>query len=299
MLEMRRARRRRALATELLGELGVATSGFSLRAKLADDPEAVSRRARNWLGVDIEDQKAWRTERVALRAWISALEAAGVLVFQTSGVELAEMRGFSLSETSLPVIVLNTKDVPAGRIFTLMHEFTHLMLNRGGICDPTQVSGRRAQPDDRTEVFCNHVAGGILVPGEALLNDPAIDNAAGATEWDDTILRKLAAKFSVSREVIVRRLLILGRVSEAYYQRKRRQYQGQFDARAPEAPERRGHPPLSILTVRDHGPRYTRLVLQALDRSHITEADIPDYLGVRLKHLDEIADAVEEPAVEM
>src|SRR5438309_359002 len=71
-----------------------------------------------------------------LNAWIVAVEAHDVLVFQTGEVTLEEMRGFALDERRLPVIVLNAKDAPRGRIFTLMHELTHLMLGQDSVCDP-------------------------------------------------------------------------------------------------------------------------------------------------------------------
>ena len=73
------------------------------------------------------------------------------MVFQTGEITLEEMRGFTIAERRLPVIVLNAKDSPRGRIFTLMHELTHLMLGQDGVCDPVRV-GRHAQsPDERVE----------------------------------------------------------------------------------------------------------------------------------------------------
>ena len=42
LLEMRRARRRRAVAADLLSDLGYAVPEFPLRARLSDDPEEVA-----------------------------------------------------------------------------------------------------------------------------------------------------------------------------------------------------------------------------------------------------------------
>ena len=63
-------------------------------------------------------------------------------------------------------------DANAGRVFTLLHEFTHLLLRQGGVCDLVQTAENT--PDSRLEAFCNAVAGAALVPVRALL--AAIEN---------------------------------------------------------------------------------------------------------------------------
>lgn len=303
LLEMRRARRRRAVALELLGDLERPVTALQLRAALDDDPDVVAARGREWLGVNLAQQARWVGQYDALNGWIAAFEARGFLVFQTSDVDLDEMRGFSLSERRLPVIVLNAKDHPRARVFTLMHEFAHVMLDTGGVCDPQRVARRWRTPDERTEVFCNHVAGAVLVPSDALIADPRVAGSPGRRDWPEATISALAEAFAVSREVILRRLLILGRTTEAFYERKRQGYLEQYAALAAQARERareqEGYAPVFRIALRDNGRRYTRLVLDALEGERITAADVSDYLGVRLKHLDRIADAVERPHVEV
>ena len=80
------------------------------------------------------------------------LERVGVLVFQTGGVSLDEMRGFSISAEPFPVIVVNAKDSPRGRVFTLIHEFAHILTNRGGLCDLHTTARARTQ-EEETKFF--------------------------------------------------------------------------------------------------------------------------------------------------
>jgi Zn-dependent peptidase ImmA (M78 family)/DNA-binding XRE family transcriptional regulator len=294
LLELRRARRRRALALELYADLEVTVQPFPLRAAVDADAEAVAERVRDWLGVSLAEQMRWRRAEVARDEWIAALERHDVLVFQTGGVEPGEMRGFSLGERALPVIALNAKDVRPAQIFTLLHELVHLTLDQGGLCNPERVRSRGRTADERLEVFCNRVAGAILVPAPALLEQPDVASVRRAAEWPEDTIRQLAARFAVSREVILRRLLILGRTTEAFYQRKRAEYIEEYQARAAAAAEEESHgfAPFYRLVVRNNGRRYTQLVLEALKREQITPADVSDYLGVRLKHLENIADAI-------
>ena len=297
LLEMRRARRRRAVALELLDDLERPVTELPLRASLDDDPEGLAARGREWLRVSLTEQARWVAPYEALNGWIAAFEARGFLVFQTSEVALDEMRGFSLTERRLPVIVLNAKDPPRARVFTLMHEFTHVMLDTGGVCDPERVARRWRTADERAEVFCNHVAGALLVPGEALLTDPRVGASPTRRDWQEATISALAEAFAVSREVILRRLLLLGKTTDAFYERKRQEYQAQYARFAAQARERareqEGHAPVFRIALRDNGRRYTRLVLDAFEGERITGADVSDYLAVRLKHLDRIADALE------
>jgi Zn-dependent peptidase ImmA (M78 family) len=290
---MRRARRRRAVALELLSDFDRPVPELPLRAALDDDPEEIATRARTWLEVSIDEQSRWTSDYDPLNAWLTVCEARGILVFQTGGVPLEEMRGFSLNERRLPVIVLNAKDAPRGRVFTLIHEFTHVLLSQGGVCDPLRVCRHARTPDERVEVFCNRVAGAILVPSDALLGHPLVAPIRSPREWGDGTLQRLAEQFAVSREVILRRLLILGRTTDDFYERKREEYLAQYRALTAQAREREGFAPLFRVVVRDNGREYTRLVLEAFDRERITPADVSDYLGVRLKHLEDIAGAVQ------
>ena len=88
----------------------------------------------------------------------------------------------------------------------------------------------------------------------------------------------------------MRRLVIVGWATEAFYDRKRETYLVQYRARALKA--RDGFALPFRIVLRDNGRQYTRLVLDALDREQITFADVSDYLGVRIKHLEKITRAV-------
>lgn len=289
-LQMRRARRRRSVALALTSGLGHEATDFLLRASLDEDAETVAARANAWLGVVVDEHERWSGDYGPLNARVAVLETRGILIFQTGDVALEEMRGFTLGERRLPVIVLNAKDAPRGRVFTLMHELTHLMLGQDGVCDPLGVGRLARSPDERVEVYCNRVAGAILVPRDALLAHPLLAREAGTRDWSDEEIRELADHFAVSREAIVRRLVIVGRATEPFYDRKRELYLGQY-RRA--ARGREGFAPPFRVAVRDNGRQYTRVVLEALDREQITLADVSDYLGVRIKHLEKIAGAVE------
>jgi Zn-dependent peptidase ImmA (M78 family)/transcriptional regulator with XRE-family HTH domain len=229
-LAIRRARRLQSLAVELKSALQQEIVLKIGSVSLKDDPEVVAEQTREYLGVDIQTQFHWVNENAALREWIKALEKLGLLVLQMSfPIEYA--RALSLTDGDIPVIILNTQDSIKARIFSLFHEFGHILLNEGGICDPNRSTWDA--PDQQTsfegiglvEKFCNHFSGALLVPKGAILNHELIKLEITSHVWSDNILWKIARDFKVSQEVILRRLVILNLATKSFYRLKREKWE--------------------------------------------------------------------------
>ncbi len=278
---------RRQIALELFELLGVEPPPFEQSATLEEAPEALASRVRKWLDISTERQEQWRDKYEALNAWRGALEEKGVLVFQVTDVELAEMRGFSISDTPLPAIAVNIKDAVSGRIFTILHELAHLMLRESGLCDLVE-RALRSPADQNVEVFCNHVAGAVLVPMTSLLADRTVQEHGRRPDWSDFEMKVLARKYWVSREVMLRRLLIAGRTTQSFYEATLRQYQREYDV----STKSEGFAPPHLVALSSAGTLFTRLVLDNYYRENITSSDVAEYLDVRLKHMPKIEEAL-------
>ena len=287
-IEQREAAYRRDLALELLESLSAEPPHFLVRVRTSDDPEAASKQIRKALDVDLYTQHAAQGAYGSLNLWKSAVEELGVLVFQTSKVPPSEMRGFSIAADEYPVIVLNAKDAPHGRVFTLLHELAHLALHAGGVCN-LKTPGRARTTDQKIEVFCNHVAGAVLVPRSALQAEPSVTGKWHASSWPEEQLRTLANRFGVSQEVVLRRLLINGHASRDLYRAKREEYQ----LRKPRVKKESFPFPPSSRTIRDNGNVLINLILNAHYQNRITASRLSEHLGVRLKHLPKIQDQFE------
>jgi Zn-dependent peptidase ImmA (M78 family) len=288
--EIRRAHSRRELALDLYKTVGGPPPTFGLSATLSDEPEVVGTAIRDALGTRYEDQIEWTGWHDPFNAWRSALENASVLIFQATTVAVTEIRGFSIAETPLPAIVVNIKDSPRGRTFTMLHELTHLMLHEGGLCD-TLEEGERRPEDQRAEVFCNHVAGAALVPRQRLLTEEAVRNAPRQAEWPDDEIARLARRYRVSREVLLRRLLIFERITKTFYDRKIQQYHEEYEEQAEQRPAE-GFAPPHQMAISAVGPFFARLVLSSYYQEHITASEVSDFLEVRLRHLPKIEASV-------
>jgi Zn-dependent peptidase ImmA (M78 family)/transcriptional regulator with XRE-family HTH domain len=292
LLALRQARRRREIATRLYSEVGHHPRVFNLQARLEEHPDVIAERAREWLGVG-EDDDGGKIRTATLNDWIDRVEARDVLVFQASRVPVRTMRGCSISSDRLPVIVLNGADAPTARIFTLMHELVHLMLREDGVCGVV-VSSRDTPGHDRdVEIFCNRVAGAILLPSDELLQDPSIASAQSDGTWDEGSISHVAHEHNVSREVVVIRLQELGLVSRRFVERKLDEYRAEYEDRNQgQTSKSSGGPSYSVLVVRNNGRRFTRLIMEALERNQISLREATDYLDVRAKHFPEMAERV-------
>lgn len=291
--EIRTAYRRRRFALDLASELGAFPARFDGlgTASANEDAESVAQRMRALIGVESPHRKSWSDPRAAYRGWRGMIEDLGVLVFQAVNVDIDQMLGFSLAYTELPVIAVNRKLAPNGRVFTMLHEFVHLLLGAGGVCDIDDSLPRRPR-EQRIEIFCNRVAGAALVPRSALLAHPLVAPARPRMrDWEDSILVALARHFGASEEVVVRRLLISGRTSEAFYARKRVEYQARVANRSGQVSGqnfRRNMPQEAVSNLSS----FARLVLDGYHADMLSLAETSRHLGVRAEKVAAVDDLV-------
>jgi len=245
--------------------------------------DEVANRIMELLDLHLIKRKKWKTEYDAYNAWKGAVENIGILVFQISKISINEMRGFSISEIPYPTIVLNRKDSPLGRIFTLIHEVCHLMLKQGGICRADE----KDEKGSKIEYFCNAVAGSVLVPKEDLLIH--VKNHY-SNKWEESELKKLKKIFWASNEVILRRLLIFNKTNKKIYQQKRNEWKKISGTRGEGGYER-----VYERVLRTHSQNYVKIVLNAMQENYITFHDTSFYLSMSLKHLDNLRENLKNP----
>jgi len=290
--ELRRIEFLREMALELAEDIPNTPERFAGSVTVNESPDEVAEQATKLLGITMEDRAAWRDPKHydALNAWKRAIEELGVLVMHLKGVDEEEVGGIAIAEKQFPIIVVNGSSVNF-RIFTLIHEFVHLMLGTTGMSDVRPIARART-PDDKVEQFCNRVAAEVLVPRRSLLAQNEIRRTRGCVEWPDEVIENMAHVYSVSREVIARRLLTLGRATQNFYERKRRQYREEAAAI-----QKTGFitPPTDV--IRRLGQPMTQIALNAYHRKSISASELADLLGARLKHLTKIRSLLQYPSM--
>jgi Zn-dependent peptidase ImmA (M78 family) len=286
--EFRWANERREIVIELLANTGIKPKSLDAQVSLQDSPENVGGLIRKMLGISYEQQTSWRDKRVAFNAWRKQVEQLDVLVFQATDVSLKNMRGYSMFFEVLPIIGINRKDSYTARSFSLLHEITHLSLRMESLCDLEEENNNISTPDRNLEVFCNAVAGCTLVPGDTFIKEDVIPSAIEMGEEGDKAIEDLSRKYSVSREVIVRRMLTLRLVDEEFYKNKQEQYKREYSAMKPPS-SGFVHPVDNAFSA--SGRAFVGLVVENLNRGFITTSDFSDFLRLKVKHLERIQDS--------
>jgi Zn-dependent peptidase ImmA (M78 family)/DNA-binding XRE family transcriptional regulator len=289
---IRTAYERRELALELQDDLRETPRIFPLKAKLGDDPEALGKAIRSFLGINDAAQKKAASAGRAFDFWRRKLEENDVLVFVISGphysVELQEMRGFAISKDTLPVVVVNGKDYSqGGKCFTLLHELTHIILGESAISNGNSGNVGTTAEEQRIERFCDAVAAAALMPRELLLSFPTIA-PTGERRWSSDDLRTIAQSIGVSREALLLRFVTLKRATWDFYNAQRSQFQDEYDQAAAEkalGAKKDVKIKRSIMLMSWNGRGYTRLVLRSYYDQRITLNDVSSYLGAKVKHI--------------
>lgn len=284
-LEIRKAKYRREVAIEMLNELEIEIPVFNFKTSLDNNIVETGSYIRNFLEVTTKRQEELKNDYEALNYWREAIEVKGVLVFQAT-LNLDEMRGLSIAEFPLPIILVNRERVIKARIFTMLHELTHIMLRSVGVCD--------LETQSKIEVFCNAVAGEVLVPTEWLSKIEIYNQNKREDDWNKESIGKLADYFSVSREVILRRLLTNLKISQSFYQRKRHQWLRDYEKSQEAETDKKsgGFAPPHTDAISKVGKNFTRLVVNSYYQNKIGLSEVSDYLGVKAKHLPKIEQAV-------
>jgi len=272
---LNRAAALQTLAHDLMEELGIPTTVTGPADQ--GDAEQLAATQRALVGVSLETQRKWKDERHALREWRAAIERRGVFVIQLSmkkaGSRKADVKAFSLSQQP-PLIVLNQSDFVRSRVFSLIHEYAHVLLGTGAICLPG--SGRRAmEQSPAVEVFCNRFAGAFLVPGDALKADALATQISKSRKVpDDATLEKLARRFHVSWAVVWYRLRHLDMISQAMFAKKWEDWDWY-----PMPGEGGGGMTHGERVMATYGTSLASLVLDASARNIVTTADVGQYLS--------------------
>lgn len=219
----------------------------------------------------------------ALNFWKQTVEAKGILVCHTSAnthlsLELQTARGFCIAQKPFPVIVVNPKDSPYGRIFTIIHELVHIAMGKSVIQNTGYSEIRKPSLND-TEVFCNMVAGEVLVPEDELLEIIDLN-----TLKED--IPEISKHFQVSSEVIMRRLLILKKITQQKYYTYRKMLHDKYEGTQNNIV---GGIPYHTRLLSTFGEYYTRSAFSAYYENKITLAELSAaFYNCSTKHLFEI-----------
>ncbi|MBM3302884.1 MAG: ImmA/IrrE family metallo-endopeptidase, partial [Deltaproteobacteria bacterium] len=185
--------------------------------------EALVQQEKKRLGYTPAMRRKWREASEAFAWWRKTIEDLGIFCFQMK-LGPDDIRGASMWwEGRYPFILVNHQDMEAaaGRIFTLLHEYAHLLTAEEGlVCD---FLGR--QHRHGTEPFANQFAARVLLSCHEVEERLKEIGKSGPREtWGDDVLDEIRQPFFVSRDAVAIALQDLRLAPGDFYQRKRAQW---------------------------------------------------------------------------
>lgn len=264
------------------------TARFELDRRL--DIAVLGQQLRTALGIDSVSQATLLQPEVLLRELVRRAEELNVTIIQVQRVELHEMRGFSLGDGTCPVVALNGADWPRGKIYTLLHELSHVGFRSNGLCD------LHPEQDAKMERSCDAVAAAALMPPRAFLS--ALDSMSRSTLNQD-LARTVGAMFGASGESALIRMIELGRATWADYWRLKPEFDAAYVSFKADEKQRnlgRNSPIYYQVKRRDLGRRFISQMVAAYREDVLSSRDLAQLLETPFDKVPKLVNSAGEVA---
>lgn len=94
-------------------------------------------------------------------------------------LNIEEFRAFTIIDEYAPLIFINAADAPHGRLFSLLHEFTHVCLGRDNLFNDRYCG----ETSEAIEMLCNAVAAEIIAPSIPPNTSPEPNHTASPSQY--------------------------------------------------------------------------------------------------------------------
>ena len=281
-----RARYVQASAAELLEMRSESAQPRIHPRTIRDDPETVAKTESQILDYPQNRHHGENIDKFVQNTYESLrekIESLGIFVMQMP-IDIAEARGFVLSDKYPNVIVVSSKDNPRPRLFTLLHEYAHLLLKTGRIhtVNPFYADIQSKRQPMSVERWCNGFAGAVIMPREAVLEE-----LEGIKERvPDSVVTLISRRFCTSKAAAAVRILnLLGGdpLWKDYYE-----YHKSLQTISIGTIGGGGGRDMAQECITHNGMRYVRLVSDSRKRDLITTHDMVMYLDLKTKHFENL-----------
>ncbi|RLI79124.1 hypothetical protein DRP07_10390 [Archaeoglobales archaeon] len=279
---LRRAINLQEIAKNLLKNLEYDIAPKIDRVKQSDNPEEIAKKYREMFGLSETKQREFSSAYAMFNYLKEKLENLNIFVFQFS-MPVEDARGFTLVDECPVVIVVNSKDVIEARIFTLMHEFAHVLLGESAIDSPDILTPAPIS----IEKWCNEFAASILLPREVATR---IFVSYRPLLTDPKTLSRLSNKLKVSKQMLLYNMAKLNFITKKEYAQIVNSYRPQkvIESEEKESEQKEGRPPPDKKAISEIGEKFISVLLYNLNREYITYADALSYLSVKSKTFEKV-----------
>ncbi|MEW5937361.1 MAG: XRE family transcriptional regulator [Candidatus Thermoplasmatota archaeon] len=283
---IKRARNLQEIGAELSKNIDYAIQPRVERTTAQEKPDVLAAKYRDRFGLTEERQRGYKNPYELFNDLRDVFEDMNILVFQFP-MPVEDARGFALTDKTPNVIVVNSKDGIEARLFSLMHEFGHILLGET-VIDLPDISIRYR---DSIEQWCNEFASTFLLPRDLAKK---IFKSEERRLTDKKTLNSLSYRYKVSKAMLLYNMLKLNFIT-------RQEYEDTLDRYKPKESEPKveeegegeeekkgGGIPADRRCLSELGIKFVSIVANNYDRNYITYTDVLTYLSIKSRNFDKI-----------
>ena len=272
---IRRARKLQSALKEF-GENILGDTIKNLDIGLDNSPQSIAKDLRQKFGLDEDLQRKMKDSYKLFNFLRSKLEEEKIFNFQIS-MPLEDARGFALSDDIPRVIVVNSGDIIEARIFTLIHELGHALLEN------TEVSIPNFKDTNKIEKWCNEFASSFLLPQD-IARRIFEENKNNLIDYDT--LKKLSRKYKLSKSMLLYNMVKLNFIAPEVYE------EILSKCIKKESPEKKkssgGGVSAEKRCLSEFGASFVSIVADNIDKKTITYSDALDYLSIKSRSFEKL-----------
>lgn len=241
------------------------------RYSIKTNPKEIAENERKKF-FDLDNQLQSKTKYDVLRKFRTQVEDNNILVMQ---FPFEDIRGLSLIDKNPYIIVLNSRDDPTSRIFTLFHEYAHILLGINELDEDSNYSS-----SDKIEKWCNNFASYFLI------SDDRIKQYVDKFDNIDKIVTSISNRYKLSYSMIFYRLYKLNYIQS---------YETEYDKFIKKKEQIKnttssgGNYIVNIKT--EYGNKFINIVNENYEKGEITLNEALTYLGIKIKTYDKLMEA--------
>ncbi len=272
LLKIKRIKFLQDITVELYNNLNISKEAYIEQYDINSDPGEIAVNERKKF-YDFDYQMNLKDKYDALNKFRAKVEDNNIIVMQ---FPFDDIRGFSLIDKKPFFIALNSKDDPASRIFTLFHEYAHILLrkNESNHEDNYNI-------DDKIEEWCNNFASYFLI------SDEIIKNFYNKHDSTDSFVKSISYKYKLSYSMIFYRLYKLG-----YIENYEDEYNKFIKDKKIDKKTLGGN---YIRNIRsEYGNKFINIVNENYEKNEITLNDALRYLSVKINTFYKLMEMVNQ-----
>ena len=258
---------------DIMSNLNINTSPKIEAANLNFDPSVLASKYREILGIENLIKKKMKDEDFFEKVRSILFDMNIIIIIDNFPNE--NVKGLSLSSDKISMIVINSSDTNTkSKIFTLFHEFAHLLLKNNILCDASEELVDEYTNGNIYEIerWCNKFSANILIPPEIIKKEfkGTVEN-----EKIKKIAGRISLKYHVSKSTIYYALLdnhIIDRT--------------QLNDLLPGVNEKKKKGgrglPLEKRRIKMYGKDVSKLIFYAHDEKVITTRDVLSIFSIKL-----------------